>query len=84
MLIAKRCVELDPSVPDFHHYLGCMLGSVGAYKHGLRALDRALELLPNQLGWLYDRASITRLAEEKKEQRTLERRTIVYILLKPT
>jgi len=64
--MAKRCVELDPSVPDFHHYLACSLGFVGDHKNGLRAVDRAMELLPNQPGWLYDRATFIRLGEKKK------------------
>jgi len=55
--MANRCIELDPSVPDFHHFLACMFRIVGDYKNGLRAVDRAIELLPNQTDWLYDRAT---------------------------
>ena len=64
--MVKRCVELDPSIPDFHHLLACMLGFVGDYKNGLRAIDRAIELLPNQTGWLYERATFIRLAEDEE------------------
>jgi len=61
--MAKRCVELDPSVPDFHHFLGCMCGFVNDYKNGFRATERAIEMLPNQQGWLYDRATHVKLKE---------------------
>jgi len=62
--MAKRCVELDSSVPDFHQFLSNMMGFVGDYKNGSRALDRAIELLPNHPGWLYSRAGFMRLIQE--------------------
>jgi len=62
---AKRCVELDPSVPDFHHLFSSMLGSTGAFQNGLRAIDRALELLPNHLDWLLVKATWIRLLEQQ-------------------
>jgi len=65
--MVKRCVELDPSVPDFHHLLACILGFVGDHNNGLRAVDRALELLPDQTDWLYDRATFIRLKETEKQ-----------------
>ena len=65
--MAKRCVELDPAVPDFHHYLACMWSYVAdSSNNGLRAIDRAIELLPSHLDWLYDRASFLRVKEEEK------------------
>jgi len=66
LLMVKRCVELDPSVPDFHHLLGSMLGFVGDYKNGLRAVERAIEILPNHPDWLYTRATLMRLAEDQE------------------
>jgi len=71
--MAKRCVELDPSVPDFHQLLSCTWEIVGDYKNGLRAVDRAIELLPDQTDWLFGRVKLLlRLLyqnrEEKKEE----------------
>jgi len=63
--LAKRCVELDPTVPDFHHYLVCRWSFINDSKNGLRAIDRAIELLPGHLDWLFDRASLLRMTEEK-------------------
>jgi len=72
VLMAKRCVELDPSVPDFHYLLSGMWGFVGDHKNGLRAIERAIEMLPNQTDWLYARATHLRLVvveEEKKKNK---------------
>jgi len=71
--MAKRCVELDPSVPDFHHFLCIMLrerSNAGALKNGLRAIDRAIELLPNHPSWLFNRADLIRLIDEGAEKKT--------------
>jgi len=64
--MAKRCVELDPSVPDFHHLVADMCGFIQDHRNGLRAVDRALELLPSQTSWLYDRAGFIRMGEAHK------------------
>jgi len=66
--MVKRCVELDPSVPDFHHLLACMSGFIGDSKNILKAVYRAIELLPNQPGWLYDRSTHVRLRDEKEKK----------------
>ena len=66
--MAKRCVELDPSVPEFHQLLSCMLGFVGDHKNGLRTIDRAIEMLPNQVDWLYYRATHLRLIVDEEEK----------------
>jgi len=66
--MAKRCIELDSSVPDFHHLWACMLVFVGDRKNGLRAVDRAIELLPNHADWLYTRATLMRLAELSNDE----------------
>ena len=66
--MAKRCIELDSSVPDFHHLWACMLVFVGDHKNGLRAVDRAIELLPNHTDWLYTRATLMRLAELSNDE----------------
>jgi len=63
--MAKRCVELDPSVPDFHQLLSSMFGYVGDHRNALRALDRAIELLPNHPSWLYCRAGFIRLRQQE-------------------
>jgi len=39
------------------------------FKNGLRAIDRALELLPKQLGWQFERASLLRMKEEEEEEK---------------
>jgi len=66
LLMVKRCVELDPSVPDFHHLLASILGFVTDNKNGLRAVERAIEMLPNHPDWLYTRATLMRLAEDER------------------
>jgi len=67
--MAKRCVELDPSIPDFHHYLACTLGYVRDHNNGLRAVERAIEMLPNHPDWLYDRATHLRLREDEEKSK---------------
>jgi len=62
--MAKRCVELDPTIPDYYHLFSCMLGFAGSYQNGLRAVDRAIELLPNHPDWLFGRAEFIRLIDE--------------------
>ena len=44
-----------------------MLGFVKDHKNALRALDRAIELLPNHPDWLYDRATFIRLNEDSED-----------------
>ena len=66
--IAKRCVELDSSVPDFHQFLRNVWGHVGDYRNGLRALDRATELLPNHSGWLFGRAQLLRMKNKRSPE----------------
>ena len=77
--MAKRCVELNPSVPDFHHLLGCMWGFVNNHKNGLRAVDQAIEMLPEQTDWLYDRATLIRMKEDDAAEAYLK-----FISLNPT
>ena len=82
--MAKRCVELDPSVPDFHYLLSGMWGFVGDHKNGLRAVDRALELLPTQTNWLYDRATFIRLGEKEKHGADIAEAYLKFISSNPT
>jgi len=63
--MAKRCVELSSHTPDFHHLLSSTWGFLDKHSNGLRAVERAIELLPNQPDWLYDRATHIRLRDDE-------------------
>jgi len=66
--LVKRCVELDPTVPDYHHLLACLFGFVQNNNNGLRAIDRAIEMLPDHQDWLYERASFLEIRQRDQKQ----------------
>lgn len=64
--LARQAVELEPSVPDFHHSLGLVYESFGNFTKGLQAIDQALQIYTHP-EWLYDRATLLRISKNRPD-----------------
>lgn len=64
--LALEAVQLEPSVPEFHHALGLVYEQFGHFTKGLQAINRALKIYEHP-EWLFDRATLLRLSKNRPD-----------------
>ena len=60
-----KCLQLDPSVPDYHLMAAHLYAMNDNFEIALKFCDKALELLPHP-SWLFTRAHLLQLVGPKK------------------
>ena len=82
--LARRALEIDPSLPEAHMSLGEVLFNQWDFKGSEEELNRALELDPNSATVLSDKANLMLFRGRLDEAATLARRALELDPLSPS
>ena len=73
LAVDRRLAELPPEEPTVHYNLACSLALTGARDEAFGALDRAVELGYDDVGFLRDDEDLAPLREDPRFDALLER-----------